>query len=99
MRRKGILEDPDTTPPSDMWLMTEDPIKAPGNTLDITIRFDKGIPMRLQTPQGVFEDSVELFEKLNQIGKEHGIGRIDIVENRFIGLKSRGCYDCMCSFR
>lgn len=79
--------------------MTEDPIKAPGNPLDINITFDKGIPVRLQTPQGAFEDSVELFEKLNQIGKEHGIGRIDIVENRFIGLKSRGCYDCMCSFR
>ena len=79
-----------------MWLMTDDPTKAPEKPLDIVIKFDKGVPVRLQTPSGAYEDSVELFERLNQIGKEHGIGRIDIVENRFIGLKSRGCYDCMC---
>ena len=77
-----------------MWLMTEDPVKAPNTPLDITIKFDKGVPVQLNTPTASIKDSVELFQELNHIGKEHGIGRIDIVENRFIGLKSRGCYDC-----
>jgi len=89
----GILEDPDQSPPSDMWTMTEDPLNAPDKPTDITIHFDKGIPSKLVTPEKTYTDSVELFTALNKLGYVHGIGRIDIVENRFIGLKSRGCYD------
>jgi argininosuccinate synthase len=82
----GILEDPDQTPPDDMWTMTADPIKAPNEPLDITISFEKGIPVKVVTPDKTYTDSVELFKALNKIGFVHGIGRLDIVENRFIGL-------------
>lgn len=79
-----------------MWTMTADPITAPDAPEDINIEFAKGIPVKLTTLADgkTYTDSVELFTKLNRIGFVHGIGRIDIVENRFIGLKSRGCYDC-----
>ncbi|KAI3547678.1 argininosuccinate synthase [Colletotrichum abscissum] len=88
-----MLEDPDVTPPEDMWTKTVSPLKAPDTPLDITIHFDKGIPVKVVTPQQTATDDVELFALLNAIGKEHAVGRIDIVENRMIGLKSRGCYD------
>ncbi|KAF5527218.1 Argininosuccinate synthase [Colletotrichum aenigma] len=89
----GVLEDPDVTPPEDMWTKTVSPLKAPDKPLDITIFFEKGTPVKVFTPQQTATDSVELFGLLNRIGGEYGVGRIDIVENRFIGLKSRGCYD------
>lgn len=89
----GILEDPNVSPPDDMWTMTQSPLVAPDKPTDITIHFEKGIPSKLVTPDKTYTDSVELFVALNKLGHMHGIGRIDIVENRFIGLKSRGCYD------
>ncbi|CCF33744.1 argininosuccinate synthase [Colletotrichum higginsianum] len=89
----GILEDPNVTPPEDMWTKTVSPLKAPDTPLDITIHFDKGIPVKVVTPQQTSTDAVELFTLLNKVGGEHGVGRIDIVESRFIGLKSRGAYD------
>lgn len=90
----GVLEDPDHTPPSDMWTMTNDPLNAPNEPTDISIEFEKGIPVKVTTPEKEYTDPVELFDALNKLGYTHAIGRIDIVENRFIGLKSRGCYDC-----
>ncbi|KAJ0343306.1 hypothetical protein COL922a_000035 [Colletotrichum nupharicola] len=89
----GMLEDPNVTPPEDMWTKTVSPLQAPDAPLDITVHFDKGLPVKVVTPQQTATDPVELFGLLNALGKEHGVGRIDIVENRFIGLKSRGCYD------
>ncbi|KAL1994407.1 hypothetical protein VTN49DRAFT_3076 [Thermomyces lanuginosus] len=89
----GILEDPNQTPPADMWTMTADPLTAPNEPDDITIHFEKGIPTKVVTAEKEYTDSVELFYALNKLGYKHGVGRIDIVENRFIGLKSRGCYD------
>ncbi|PHH59584.1 hypothetical protein CDD81_2849 [Ophiocordyceps australis] len=89
----GVLEDPDHTPPKELWTRTVDPIDAPNEPLDFTIYFEKGIPVKVVTPKQKATDSVELFKLLNKIGHDHGVGRIDIVENRFIGLKSRGCYD------
>lgn len=89
----GMLEDPNVTPPQDMWTRTVSPLEAPDTPLDISVHFDKGLPVKVVTPQQTVTDSLELFTLLNALGKEHGIGRIDIVENRFIGLKSRGCYD------
>ena len=68
----GILEDPNQTPPNDMWTMTDDPLKAPNEPTDITISFQKGIPAKLVTPQKTFTDSVQLFKELNRIGKVHG---------------------------
>jgi len=93
----GILEDPDTTPPADMWKLTQDPEKAPNTPEDFTITFEKGIPVKLAYSEGGKETSVteslELFLTANAIARRHGVGRVDIVENRFIGLKSRGCYE------
>lgn len=94
----GILEDPDTTPPKDMWKLTKDPIEAPDQPMDFILHFEKGLPVKLefQTDRGepqTVTDSVELFLTVNAIARNHGVGRIDIVENRFIGIKSRGCYE------
>ncbi|MCJ1370657.1 argininosuccinate synthetase [Loxospora ochrophaea] len=94
----GILEDPNTSPPKDMWVMTQDPLEAPNTPQDFEIYFEAGIPRKLTTTLASGEkesiaDSVPLFLALNEIGRKHGVGRIDIVENRYIGLKSRGCYD------
>jgi len=90
----GILEDPDTTPPADMWKLTVDPLKAPEKPEDFTIHFKKGLPVQLDGADGKsVTDPVELFLTANAIARRNGVGRIDIVENRFIGLKSRGCYE------
>ncbi|KAL1893955.1 argininosuccinate synthetase [Sporothrix stenoceras] len=89
----GSLEDPSQPPPVDMWTRTDDPEKAPNTPQDIQIVFEKGLPVKLVADGKEITDSVELFLAANALGKTHGIGRIDIVENRFIGLKSRGCYD------
>lgn len=90
----GILEDPDVTPPEDMWKLTVDPLKAPNAPEDFTLVFEKGLPVKLITAKGeTITDAVKLFLESNAIARRHGVGRIDIVENRFIGLKSRGCYE------
>lgn len=90
----GILEDPNITPPEDMWKLTIDPLKAPDSPEDFTIFFEKGLPVKLVNAKGEeFTDPVKLFLEANAIARRNGVGRIDIVENRFIGLKSRGCYE------
>jgi len=92
----GILEDPDTTPPADMWKLTESPESATDKPDQITIEFKQGLPVKLTVltdGDKSYTDSVDVFNVLNSLGRKHGIGRIDIVENRFIGVKSRGCYE------
>ncbi|KAI9293666.1 argininosuccinate synthase [Neoconidiobolus thromboides FSU 785] len=91
----GILEDPNITPPDDMWKLTKSIEEASDKPDIITIDFEKGIPKKVTNTESAesFTDSLQLFLYLNEMGKKHGIGRIDIVENRFIGLKSRGCYE------
>ncbi|KAF7289398.1 Argininosuccinate synthetase [Mycena chlorophos] len=91
----GILEDPNTTPPTDMWKLTVDPENAPDVPERISIEFAAGLPTKLTTAGGdkTYTDGVDIFLALNALGRKHGIGRIDIVENRFIGVKSRGCYE------
>jgi argininosuccinate synthase len=90
----GILEDPDTTPPKDMWKLTVDPSDAPDTPEDFVIEFSKGKPVKLTLNDGTtVTDPVELFLTANAIARRNGVGRIDIVENRFIGIKSRGCYE------
>jgi argininosuccinate synthase len=90
----GILEDPNTTPPDDMWKLTVDPLKGPDTPDDFTITFEKGLPVKLEYDNGkTVTDALDLFLTANTIARKHGVGRIDIVENRFIGLKSRGCYE------
>ncbi len=87
----GALEDPINAAPDEIWMLTRDPRDAPDKPTDVTIGFDKGRPVSVNGE--VQPTAVALLEKLNAIGAEHGIGRIDLVENRFVGMKSRGCYE------
>jgi argininosuccinate synthase len=91
----GILEDPNVTPPVDMWKLTTAPEDAPQEPERIAIEFKGGLPVKVTVPTEAkgYTDAVEIFLKLNALGRKHGIGRVDIVENRFIGVKSRGCYE------
>jgi len=91
----GILEDPDTTAPSDMWKLSADPLlSAPDEPEDVTIDFEKGIPVKITAKStGTETEPLKLFLAANALARKHGVGRVDIVENRFIGLKSRGCYE------
>ena len=90
----GILEDPDTTPPSDMWKLTKSIEEAPNTPERLTLHFTSGIPSKLEVAEGsAVTDPVKIFMTLNKLARKHGVGRIDIVENRFIGVKSRGCYE------
>ncbi|CAG8675149.1 8322_t:CDS:2, partial [Dentiscutata erythropus] len=91
----GILEDPNVTPPKDMWKLTVDPEDAPNTPERITIAFEKGIPVMVKNHSDgtTVSDPLDLFIYLNTIARRNGIGRIDIVENRYIGIKSRGCYE------
>ena len=86
----GLLEDPWNEPEGSMFQLTQDPQDAPDEPEYIEIDMFQGNPRRLN---GEEMDAVELFVKLNQIGGRHAIGRIDIVENRLVGMKSRGVYE------
>ena len=86
----GVLEDPYREPPRDVWLWTKHPEEAPDKAETIEIGFENGIPISLD---GEEMDSVQLVNRLNQIGGEHGVGRIDHVENRLVGIKSREIYE------
>ncbi|GME77517.1 unnamed protein product [Ambrosiozyma monospora] len=77
-----------------MWKLTVDPADAPDTPEDFSVVFEKGKPSKLITAdKKVITDPVELFLEANAIARRNGVGRIDIVENRFIGIKSRGCYE------
>jgi argininosuccinate synthase len=87
----GELEDPANAAPEHIWMLTRSPADAPAKGAEITIGFERGIPVSLDGQHQL--SAVALLEHLNKIGGEHGIGRIDLVENRFVGMKSRGCYE------
>jgi argininosuccinate synthase len=87
----GALEDPVNAAPDDVWMLTTSPKDAPDKPADVTIGFDKGRPVSVNGH--VQPSAVALLTKLNAIGAKHGVGRIDLVENRFVGMKSRGCYE------
>ncbi|KAK7863827.1 hypothetical protein R5R35_003315 [Gryllus longicercus] len=91
----GILEDPAEIAPSNLYQMTLDPAQAPEQPCYLQIFFKKGVPTQVvQIDTGnTVEDPLELYQLLNNLAGKHGVGRIDIVENRFIGLKSRGVYE------
>jgi argininosuccinate synthase len=86
----GELEDPANAPSDGVWMLTRSPKDAPDTPATVTIGFEKGTPVSVD---GKRMSGVELVETLNRLGGEHGIGRIDLVENRFVGMKSRGCYE------
>ncbi|BAT72171.1 argininosuccinate synthase [Thermosulfidibacter takaii ABI70S6] len=86
----GVLEDPRQEPPEDAYMITKSPQEAPDEPEYITIGFESGIPVSIN---GKEYDPVSLVETLNEIGGKHGVGRIDIVENRLVGIKSREIYE------
>ncbi|MCX8515769.1 MAG: argininosuccinate synthase [Alphaproteobacteria bacterium] len=85
-----VLEDPDSAPPPDVFSRTVSPIDAPDKVEEISIDFEKGDPVGLN---GKPLSPAQLLHQLNIIGGRHGIGRLDMVENRFVGMKSRGIYE------
>jgi argininosuccinate synthase len=91
----GILEDPKKTPVESVFTYTKSPKDAPNKETKIEIHFKDGIPVKVinQNNGTVKEKPLELFMYLNKLGSENGIGRVDMVENRFIGIKSRGVYE------
>ena len=86
----GILEDPATPYPEDMFRLTTSPEQAPDRAQEVVVTFEQGIPVAIDEqpmPPGA------LVEHLNRVAGTHGIGRIDLVENRLVGMKSRGVYE------
>ena len=86
----GVLEDPWAAPPADMFRTTVDPELAPDEPEHVTVGFHRGTPVSVD---GEELAPVELLTRLNELGGRHGVGRVDLVENRFIGMKSRGVYE------
>jgi argininosuccinate synthase len=84
------LEDPFAEPEEDMWLWSVSPENAPDAAEYITLTYRQGDPVAID---GVEMSPATLLTKLNDYGKKHGIGRLDIVENRYVGMKARGCYE------
>lgn len=86
----GILEDPWAAPPQGMWRLTVDPEDAPDQAEIVEVDFEAGDPVAIN---GVRLEPVALLTQANQLAGRHGVGRVDLVENRFVGMKSRGCYE------
>lgn len=86
----GVLEDPMNRPPLDIYTMTTDPEKAPEEAAEIEVEFKAGLPVAIDGEQMSYLD---IIAKMNQIAGDNGFGRIDMIENRMIGVKSRECYE------
>lgn len=86
----GVLEDPWESPPESIFLQTISPQQAPDSVTKIEINFDKGIPVGLNDQK---MSPVEILQQLNQLAGANGVGRVDLVENRMVGMKSRGIYE------
>ena len=92
----GIMEDPELTPPANMFKKTVSPQDAPDHTFEFSIEFAQGLPVKIvekATQKVIEKDNLSLFNYLNKVGGANAIGRIDIVESRFVGMKSRGVYE------
>ncbi|CAH2100222.1 unnamed protein product [Euphydryas editha] len=94
----GVLEDPGVITPNGIYKMTRDLPETDNYPCTLDISFEKGLPISIKIPSDqekalVISDPLAMVQTLNKIGGQHGIGRIDIVENRFLGLKSRGLYE------
>ena len=85
-----ILENPNNAPEDDMWRWTTSPKDAPNESEIIEITYKNGDPVALN---GKELNPSQMLQELNRLGAKHGIGRLDIVENRYVGMKSRGCYE------
>ena len=86
----GALEDPGNAPPDDVWMITAHPEQAPDQAQIVTLGFQEGVPTSVDGRNLPPED---LIAQLNAVGGRHGVGRVDITENRLVGMKSRGVYE------
>ncbi len=86
----GGLEDPWWCPPDDIWRWTKNPEEAPNEAEEITVSFERGDAVAINGEAGT---PFQILDRLNALGGKHGIGRLDLVENRYVGMKSRGCYE------
>lgn len=86
----GAIEDPWNPPPDDAWMLTAPPAAAPDKPETLSLTFKRGRPVALN---GAAIDGAALVANLNEIGGRHGVGRVDLVENRLVGMKSRGLYE------
>ena len=86
----GVLEDPWNRPPADMWEMTVDPTEAPDEKCEVVLGFEAGKPVSID---GERLSVLEIVERMNQVAGSNGYGRLDMVEDRLVGLKSRECYE------
>jgi len=91
----GQLEDPSAPPSEDMFKLTRSLLDTPDAPASVAIQFKDAVPVRVENllDGTVHEDPVDIFNYLNDLGGAHGIGRVDMVENRFVGIKSRGVYE------
>lgn len=85
-----ILEDPNIEPDEDMWRWSVSPLNAPDEPESVSITFEKGDGVAIN---GEALSPARFWARLNELGGKHGIGRLDLVENRYVGMKSRGCYE------
>ena len=86
----GALEDPWTAPPEDAYQMTANPLEAPDEPAEVVVGFEQGVPVSLG---GKAKSGQEIIAELNELGGAHGVGRIDMVEDRLVGIKSREIYE------
>ena len=86
----GVLEDPNFEPEESMWRMTVSPSKAPGRAQTVELTYERGDIVAID---GKRRTPAQVLSELNRIGGRHGVGRLDLVENRYVGMKSRGCYE------
>ncbi|CAB1129797.1 argininosuccinate synthase [Candidatus Hydrogenisulfobacillus filiaventi] len=86
----GVLEDPGTAAPEDVYLWTRNPVEAPAEPETVAVAFERGVPVAVD---GRALGPVALMEVLNTLGARHGVGRVSMVENRLVGMKSRGVYE------
>ena len=86
----GVLEDPAQSPPADLFMLSQSPEQAPDTPEEVTITFEQGTPVAVN---GARMSPVQLLTTLNEIGGRHGVGRVDLVEDRLVGMKSRGIYE------
>ncbi|XP_074617306.1 argininosuccinate synthase-like [Acropora palmata] len=92
----GILENPKTVAPDDIYCMTSDPKSSPNEPDKLVLEFKEGVPVMVHNLNDgtVHDKPLDIYTYLNKVGGRHGVGRIDIVENRYVGMKSRGIYEC-----
>lgn len=89
----GVLEDPNAPCAEEVYSRTSSPDQWPDEAEIITLHFEAGVPVKLESHGSAITGPLPLFQKLNELGTRHGIGRLDMVENRFVGIKSRGVYE------